>query len=119
MTRADWMLLAAIAILLPAVYLATWIPSTEGTEITIQSGRNSPLTLSLSHDRRVRIAGRLGDSVIEIRQGEAHFLSSPCTSKICVHSGWLHETGEFAACLPNGVSFTVAGGQRRFDAINF
>lgn len=119
MTRADWVLLTVIAILLPAVYAATWNAGTEGTEVTIRSGRGAPQTVSLQQDRRLRIAGRLGDSVIEIRHGKARFLSSPCNSKICIHSGWLHETGEFAACLPNGVSMTVAGGRRRFDAINF
>lgn len=119
MTRADFILLAVVGALLPAVYATAWNGATVGTEIRIQSGREAPLTLPLDQDRQVRIGGRLGDSVIEIHDGKAHFLSSPCTAKVCIHSGWLHETGEFAACLPNGVSITVAGGQRRFDAINF
>ena len=119
MTRADLILLAMVAILLPAVYLATWHDATAGTQITIRSANHEPMTLPLTQDREVRIGGRLGESVIEIHDGKAHFLRSPCTSKVCIHSGWLGETGDFAACLPNGVSFTVAGGERRFDAINF
>lgn len=119
MTRADWILLSAVAVLLPLTYLAVWDESAPGTQLTIRSGADAPWTVPLTEDRQLRIGGRLGDSVIEIHDGKAHFAASPCTSKVCVHSGWLRESGEFAACLPNGVSIAVAGGQRRFDAINF
>lgn len=119
MTRADWLLLVAVALLLPTLYWGAWQQGRTGTEVVIRSGSQAPVTLTLGEERRLRIGGRLGDSVIEIHDGKAHFLESPCTSKVCVRSGWLQETGEFAACLPNGVSVTVAGGARRFDAINF
>lgn len=119
MTRADLILIAAVAIMLPAVYLATWQDVSAGSEIVIRSADREPVILPLNQDREVRVGGRMGDSVIEIHDGKAHFLHSPCTSKVCIHSGWLDETGDFAACLPNGVSFTVAGGERRFDAVNF
>lgn len=119
MTRADWTLLGTAALLLPLLYLTTWGSGQAGTELTIRSGNQAPVTVALDQDRRIRVGGHLGDSVIEIQQGKAHFLHSPCTSKVCIHSGWLHESGEFAACLPNGVSITVAGGERRFDAVNF
>lgn len=119
MTRADWTLLAVVGALLSLVYLTAWSDRSAGTEITIRSGDQAPRTVTLARDRQLRIDGRLGDSVIEIRDGKAHFLSSPCTSKVCVHTGWLQQSGEFAACLPNGVSLTVAGGKRRYDAINF
>lgn len=119
MTRADRVLLALVAALLPLVYFLTWHGAHAGSRISIRSGDQAPLVVSLTEDRQVHVHGRLGDSVIEIRQGKAHFLRSPCTSKVCIHSGWLDESGQFAACLPNGVSFTVTGGPRRFDAINF
>lgn len=119
MTRADWILLAVVSALLPLVYLTVWRASETGTEITIRAGNQAPLTVSLAEDRQLHVDGRLGDSVIEIRAGKAHFAASPCTSKVCVHSGWVQQSGEFAACLPNGVSLTVAGGKRRYDAINF
>lgn len=119
MTRADLVLLVCVAVLLPAVYWAAWRDRGAGEAIEIRSGDRPPLVLSLHRDQQVKIGGRLGESVIEIQHGKAHFVASPCTSKVCIHSGWLDQSGQFAACLPNGVSLTVAGGKRRFDAINF
>jgi len=70
-------------------------------------------------DRRLQLEGPLGNSTVELRDGQARFLDSPCTGKVCIHSGWLNSTGEFAACLPNRISIQLLGMHPRFDAINF
>ncbi len=31
------------------------------------------------------------------------FIESDCSDKICIHTGKLNKTGQFAACLPNGI----------------
>lgn len=119
MTRADWILLAVAAVLLPMLYTALWQEAGVADSIAVRSTGGEPLTASLARDQDLTIQGRLGTSTIEIRAGRARFSDSPCTAKVCIHTGWLQHSGEVAACLPNGVSLQLTGGVRRFDAINF
>lgn len=62
-----------------------------------------------------------GVIVVEIEDGKARILSSPCRDKICVHRSWISELGEWAACMPNSfmiliVSSNTDGG---VDAVSF
>jgi hypothetical protein len=74
----------------------------------------------LGADRTVTVSGPLGDTVVEIRGGQARVLSSPCAEKICVRSGAIARPGQWIACLPNRVFLDVQGHARRSaDAISF
>jgi hypothetical protein len=119
MTRADRILILVIVCTLPFLYTQLWFGSEPADYVLIRSGSNDPVTETLQHNRRLHFAGPLGESVIEIRDGRTRFVSSPCKSQVCVHSGWLSSTGEFTACLPNRISLTLSGQYRHFDAINF
>jgi hypothetical protein len=46
---------------------------------------------------------------IKIEDGAIAFLESDCPDQVCVHSGFLHRPGQWAACLPNRVSVTILG----------
>lgn len=35
--------------------------------------------------------------------GSIAFVESDCPDKVCIHAGKLKTTGQFAACLPNGI----------------
>ena len=118
MTRADGILLAVLALILATLYAALW-PQGPGTRVQILSVAHNPLILALDQARTVAVRGRLGTSTVEIDHGQVRFVDSPCSGKICVHAGWQAHAGAFAACLPNGVSISVLGRERRFDAINF
>jgi len=119
MTRADRILVLLIVCTLPFLYVHYWFGNESANFVLIQSGRSDPVTETLQPNRRLHIAGPLGESVIEIRDGRTRFVSSPCKSQVCVHSGWLSSTGGFIACLPNRISLTLADQHARFDAINF
>ena len=41
--------------------------------------------------------------VFEIHDHAIAFKSSDCPDQLCVHMGWQHSPGGFAACLPNNV----------------
>jgi hypothetical protein len=45
--------------------------------------------------------------VIEIGDGRARVLASPCTNQTCVASGTIHSRGQWIACLPNGIFVSV------------
>ncbi len=63
----------------------------------------------ISQDRVERIAGPLGDTIIEIRNETVHVVDSPCRDKVCVAAGAISHTGQFVACLPNRVSVSFEG----------
>ena len=118
MTRADWLLVAITLCTLPVLYQYFWTQQDTATGLRIQTAAAATIT-PLTPDRNVQVAGPIGESTIEIRSGQARFLKSPCARKVCVHSGWLREAGQLAACLPNRISIQLLGNQPRFDAINF
>ena len=119
MTRADWLLLVAVIACLPLVYARFWLPGGTAAWLEIQAGNEPARVVSLSPDRELVIPGPLGESRIEISQGRARFLSSPCHGKVCVHTGWLQRGGEVAACLPNRVSIQLLAPDPSYDAVNY
>lgn len=119
MTRADKVVVVLAVALLPFLYGYYWGDASQGREVRILVGGHEHTVLNLARDKRFQIQGKLGLSTIEIRDGKVRFLKSPCQGKQCIHTGWLHQGGEFAACLPNAISLLVLGDKQRFDAINF
>ena len=119
MTRADFILVTLSFIALPFSYLYLWQPSEKGQVAHIQVHNKTYKTISLKKDQTLTITGILGNSTLKVDSGRIRFLHSPCKGKYCVHSGWLKDGGEFAACLPNQVSVEILGLSQRFDAINF
>ena len=118
MTAADRVLILLALLMLAFVYQYFWVPSSRGEFVRIMTPEGER-SLSLAEDKRISIAGPLGSSIIEIAGGRVRFLDSPCRNKQCIHSGWLHNGGEFAACLPNRISLLVSGRETRFDTLNF
>lgn len=119
MTRADWLLVIAVIAGLPLLYARLWFPAGPATWLQVQAGDNSSVVVALSPDRQLTVTGPLGNSIIEISNGKARFIHSPCNGKVCIHTGWLQQAGELAACLPNRISIQLLGTHPRFDAINF
>lgn len=64
----------------------------------------------LDQDRTVRVAGPLGESVIEIKDSHVRFASSPCPNGLCKR-GAVGASGGVLVCLPNLVSVRVQGGR--------
>jgi hypothetical protein len=119
MTRADWIVLIIALALLPAVYIYNWSADTRATQARITDAQQHTHTIMLDHDQIIHVHGKLGDSVLQVQNGKIRFIKSPCTTKFCIHSGWLKFNGDVMACLPNGVYVEVSGGETKFDSINF
>jgi hypothetical protein len=73
----------------------------------------------LGEDRTVTVRGPLGDTIVELRAGQARVLFSPCREQICVHTGAISRPGEWIACLPNRVFLDIQGSNRAADAVSF
>lgn len=119
-TPGDIVVALLTVVLLAGLYGHFWSGiGGEGERARIVSADNEVQIVPLSEDRTLKLHGPLGDSVIEIRDGRIRFIQSPCQGKQCIHAGWLHSSGSFAACLPNRISITVLGRNRHFDSINY
>ena len=117
--RADYLVILFAVLLLPYLYITLWGNGSYGEQVVIRSANQPPQYYPLYENRRITIAGALGKSVIEIKDGRVRFIEAPCQNKLCILSGWLRHDGELAACIPNGVTVSVVGRDNRFDAINF
>jgi hypothetical protein len=84
-------------------------------------GRSGSWVYPLDRTEQVEIPGPLGVTVVELSGGGARVLSSPCTNKTCIASGTIRRRGQWAACLPNGVSLAIEGGRAdgNLDAASF
>jgi len=80
----------------------------QGSQVRIQSEKGTFL-YPLDADREIAVAGPIGDTHVQIRDGQVRVEDSPCRDKICVLGGWISHSGEWLACLPNGVFVRVEG----------
>jgi len=119
MTRADYIVVIFAFIMLPYLYMKYWQAPVQGETAQILIGTDKKMEVSLDTDRQFSVEGPLGTSLIEVHEGKVRFVDSPCRGKQCVHSGWLQQTGDFAACLPNHISVAILGHDHVYDAINF
>jgi hypothetical protein len=72
-------------------------------------GNEKTWVFPLDAEESVLVTGVLGETRVEIHNGRAAIVSSPCAGQTCVASGDLHKNGQWAACLPNGVLVLVEG----------
>ncbi len=68
---------------------------------------------SLSENGIHSFTGPLGTTEIEIKDGRARVISSPCRNRLCIESGW----SENLCCLPNRIIATASGGEGDLDAV--
>ena len=82
----------------------------QASEVSIENEEGTFL-YPLDQDRDVAVHGPLGDTMVHVRDGRVRVHESPCRDKICIAAGWLDQTGQWTACLPNRVFVRVEGGE--------
>ncbi|MDH5257947.1 MAG: NusG domain II-containing protein [Gammaproteobacteria bacterium] len=119
LTAPDKIVFSLSILFIVSLYWGLWQASDEAYEVEIFISGEKNYRLDLHENKRLAVKGKLGDSIIEIKDGQARFISSPCNTSFCVRNGWQSHGGDFAACLPNAVSLHLVGGGKIYDAINF
>ncbi len=67
-------------------------------------------TLNLNQDSDILVTGyNGGTNRIVIKAGRVHVSEATCPDKICVHQGWIEQTGESIVCLPNRMIARITG----------
>jgi hypothetical protein len=119
MTRLDLAILALACAVVTTSFVVLWTPDAPARQLELLQANGALQRITLDEDRHLAADGHMGESLIEIRDGQARFLDSPCRERRCIHYGWARHAGETVACLPNGVLFRLAGGDHGYDAVNF
>lgn len=88
-----------------------------GSSLVSISFKDGESLYSLSEDRTVNVPGPLGFTVVQIKDGAASVLESPCPNHTCMLDGAISEPGAVIACLPNRVMVTITG-QREVDVVS-
>jgi hypothetical protein len=63
----------------------------------------------------VKVPGPLGNTIVQVGNGTAYVVSSPCANQLCVAQGKIHRPGGWISCLPNHVVVTIRGGRDEVD----
>jgi hypothetical protein len=119
--QLKWLDLAALAAALAVIALVSVRAYGHGTGAAAVHlrGPGQEWVFPLDQDRTLSVHGPLGDTVVELRGGQARVLSSPCSEKICVRTGAIARPGQWIACLPNRVFLDIQGSSRAADAVSF
>lgn len=115
--RGDYMVLLLAAVAAIVCCIRIWWPREAGRTAVIVTPY-SEQRYSLSQTTTVTVEGNNGTVLsIEINGGRVRVLDSNCPDHVCVHSGWLSQNGQTAACVPAGVSVRVIGGSQEIDGV--
>ena len=89
----------------------------QGGWVVIEVDQKRVARYSLSKDRIADVEGPLGMTLIEIRDGKARILRSPCKLKFCIKSGYIQYADRISVCLPNRVERVEGNAERGLDAV--
>lgn len=85
------------------------VPDKEGISAQISVDGQIVMTLDLSEDRIVKLDSFGRNIILEVKDQKIRFLSSDCSNKICVNTGFIGSEGETAVCLPNKTAVIILG----------
>jgi len=102
-------LIAALTIgLIVGAAVAAYSAGSGASHVRVQTAEGE-FVYDLAADTVVDFDGPIGVTRIEITDGAAQVVSSPCREQICVSSGAHDSAGDWTACLPNRIFLEVTG----------
>ncbi len=111
MTRADAMLLAALAAFALAAYpVAAALAGDAASSTAILAGPYGETRIDLDVDALITVEGRGGPVRFEVEDGLIRVVDATCPDGVCVRSGVL-AAGAPIVCAPNGVFARMADGR--------
>ena len=117
-TTADKILVAALLILNGWLFINWGTGFTEGNWVVVTVNQKETIRLPLKTDQITHVKGPLGLTEVEIKNGRARILRSPCKNKVCIKSGYIRYADRLAACIPNRVVVRIVGKNHRgVDAV--
>jgi len=113
----------ALCLLNASLYVFFYREGAPGDYLVVEVAGQERERRRLERQDAFAVQGEAGASTIEIGDGRARFLSSPCLRKYCIRRGWIDRDRDIAVCVPNRVSIRIASasaaGEQGFDSINY
>lgn len=93
-----------------------WILKNRTGEIEIKSGTRTVGMFSLKNQALVNVRGKIGETRVQIKDGKASIIDSPCANKYCQHMGHVGDSGGVLVCVPNEI--IVCGVNESHDGLD-
>ena len=90
------------------LFIGSYGRKTASSRVVVR-GQNKTWIFPLQAEELVSVSGSIGETLVEIHNGRATIVSSPCGGQTCVAAGELHKNGQWTACLPNRVFILIEG----------
>lgn len=98
--------ITVLVMIVTAAFLVVVTPRLVGvraTGIEIISRGAKLGQFSLDSNRLLDVDGPLGRTQIQIRDGKARIIDSPCSNRYCIQMGPVGESGGIIVCVPNEI----------------
>ena len=80
-----------------------------GERVLVERHGRLLFSAPLAENRVVDLEGPLGRTRLEIRDGRARILASPCPTRACIGMGVISRAGQLLACVPNELLVRIDG----------
>ncbi len=107
--KRDLLVLGAVLLVAAVLFLAFWPRQTPGAVAVVTIGYGDAQTvreIPLSQDALIEIDAALPVH-LQVQDGAIRFTDSVCPDHLCEDFGWLRHEGDWAACLPAGVTLSI------------
>lgn len=117
-TIGDKFLIAALLILNGWLFASWGVGFSKGDWVVVTVNQKETIRLPLDQDQKTDVKGPIGLTEIEVKNGHARIIRSPCKNKVCIKSGFIRYADRLAACIPNRVVIRIVGKSHRgVDAV--
>jgi len=117
-TIGDKFLIAALLILNGWLFASWGVGFSKGDWVVVTVNQKETIRLPLDQDQKTHVKGPIGLTEIEVKNGQARIIRSPCKNKVCIKSGYIRYADRLAACIPNRVVIRIVGKSNRgVDAV--
>ena len=117
-TIGDKFLIAALLILNGWLFASWGVGFSKGDWVVVTVNQKETIRLPLDQDQKTHVKGPIGLTEIEVKNGHARIIRSPCKNKVCIKSGYIRYADRMAACIPNRVVIRIVGKSNRgVDAV--
>jgi hypothetical protein len=108
---ALWLILLAATV----IAVAGFNGGNAGRYVTVISPAGTR-TVGLAEDQTFTVDGKDGAVTIEVKNGTAAIMESPCQRKLCVQQGYISRVGQSVVCLPEGIKLEISDSAETYDA---
>jgi hypothetical protein len=110
-----------LALLLIALAVWGWLGPgksgevSDGAVVRITSADTVRAVAVPDRGRVIKVAGPLGETLVELKDGRVRITESPCPHRFCIRTGAIDRPGAPIVCVPNGVLVEWLGGVAEVD----